>query len=98
MPTSRKTNGDRLPVPVEVEVIERRISMARGFKVMVDSDLAALYQVETRVLIQAIKRNLKRFPPDFMFRLSREEAEALRSQIVIASKRNIRHRPYVFTE
>ena len=98
MPTSRKTNGDRLPVPVEVEVIERRISMARGYKVMLDSDLAYLYQVETRVLVQAIKRNLKRFPADFMFRLSREEAEAMRSQIVIASKRNVRHRPYVFTE
>jgi len=98
MPTKRKTGGDRLPVPIEVEVIERRISMARGFKVMVDSDLADLYQVETRVLIQAIKRNANRFPADFMFRLSMEEAEAMRSQIVIASKRNLRHRPYVFTE
>ncbi len=78
MPTKRKRSGDRLPVPVEVEVIERRISMARGYKVMLDSDLAELYQVETRVLVQAIKRNLNRFPADFMFRLSKEETEALR--------------------
>jgi hypothetical protein len=98
MPVKRKTTGDRLPFPVEVEVIERRISLARGHKVMLDSDLADLYQVETRVLVQAIKRNLSRFPADFMFRLSKEETEAMRSQIVIASKRNIRHRPYVFTE
>jgi hypothetical protein len=65
---------------------------------MVDSDLAELYQVETRVLVQAIKRNLNRFPADFMFQLSRAETAAMRSQSVIASKRNVRHRPYAFTE
>jgi hypothetical protein len=101
MPAKRRINRDRALVPVEV--VERRIAMARGYKVMVDSDLAELYQVETRVLVQAIKRNLNRFPSDFMFQLSREEAAAMRSQIVIASqrdaaKRNVRHRPYVFTE
>jgi hypothetical protein len=101
MPTRRKTNGSRLPVPhipVGVEVIERRIAIARGHKVMLDSDLAQLYQVETRLLVQAIKRNLNRFPADFMFQLSAQEVAAMRSQIVIASKRNIRHRPYAFTE
>jgi ORF6N domain len=65
---------------------------------MVDSDLAELYQVDTRVLIQAVKRNLKRFPADFMFQLSKIETAAMRSQFVIGSKRNVRHRPYVFTE
>jgi hypothetical protein len=101
MPTRRTTSKDRALIPVEI--IERRIAMARGHKVMVDSDLAELYQVETRVLVQAIKRNLNRFPADFMFQLSREETAAMRSQIVIASnrnaaKRNVRYRPYAFTE
>jgi hypothetical protein len=96
MPAKRKTSGDRALVPVEV--VERRIALACGHKVMVDSDLAELYQVETRVLVQAIKRNLNRFPSDFMFQLSRAETAAMRSQSVIASKRNVRHRPYAFTE
>ena len=75
---------------------------------MFDADLAALYQVPTRVLNQAVKRNLSRFPRDFMFQLSHEEIEnwrsqivasnPMRSQIVTASKRNIRYRPYAFTE
>jgi hypothetical protein len=95
MPAKRNAGRDRLLVPV---VIEHRIAMARGHKVMLDSDLAELYEVQTRVLVQAIKRNLNRFPSDFMFQLSRDEAAAMRSQFVIASKRNVRHRPYVFTE
>lgn len=95
MPAKRTATRSRALVPV---VIENRISMARGHKVMLDSDLAELYEVETRALVQAIKRNLNRFPPDFMFQLSRQEASAMRSQFVIASKRNVRHRPYVFTE
>jgi len=102
MPT-KQTRSRRNLALVPVEVVERRIAMARGLKVMVDSDLAELYEVETRVLVQAIKRNANRFPADFMFQLSKEEAAAMRSQIVIASdsavsKRNVRHRPYVFTE
>jgi hypothetical protein len=97
MPTKRRPPS-RNHALVPVEVIERRIAIARGHKVMVDSDLADLYQVKTRVLIQAIKRNLNRFPADFMFQLSKEEAAAMRSQFVIASKRNVRHRPYAFTE
>jgi phage regulator Rha-like protein len=65
---------------------------------MLDSDLAELYQVETRALVQSVKRNVERFPGDFMFQLTTEEADAMRSQTVIASKRNVRYRPYAFTE
>ena len=89
-------SSNRLPVPVAV--IERRIYLIRGQKVMLDSDLAELYRVETRALVQAVKRNLGRFPADFMFRLSTKEASAMRSQIVIASTRNVRYLPYAFTE
>jgi hypothetical protein len=78
--------------------IEKRIFWLRGEKVMLDADLAELYEVPTRVLIQAVKRNSDRFPEDFMFQLTEEEAEVLRSHIVTASKRNIRYRPYAFTE
>jgi len=83
---------------VPIEVIERRIFLIRSQKVMLDDDLAALYQVPTKVLNQGVKRNLGRFPADFMFRLSPREAELMRSQIVTASKRNIRYQPYAFTE
>jgi hypothetical protein len=88
--------ADRLSVPVHV--IERRIYLIRGQRVMLDSDLAELYQVETRALVQSVKRNIERFPMDFVFQLTTEEAEAMRSQTVIASKRNIRYQPYAFTE
>lgn len=80
------------------ENIEQKIYLIRGQRVMLDSDLAEVYQVETRVLNQAVKRNLQRFPEDFMFQLSDEEVEAMRSQSVMASKRNVRFRPYAFTE
>ena len=80
------------------ENIEQKIYLMRGQRVMLDSDLAEVYQVETRVLNQAVKRNLQRFPEDFMFQLSDEEVEAMRSQSVMASKRNVRFRPYAFTE
>ncbi len=72
---------------VPVERIERSILLIRGHKVILDADLAALYRVETRVLIQAVKRNSRRFPPDFLFQLSAKEAEFLRSQIVISKNR-----------
>jgi len=62
------------------EVIERRILLIRGQKVMLDSHLAELYGVETKVLKRAVRRNSDRFPPDFMFELTREEYEILRSQ------------------
>ncbi len=61
--------------------IEQRILLVRGHKVLLDSDLAALYQVQTKVLVQAVKRNVERFPEDFMFQLNTDEFENLRSQI-----------------
>ena len=73
----------------------------RKQKVMLDADLAELYGVETRVLVQAVKRNLGRFPEDFMFQLSKEEADFLRSQIVTLEKGRGQHSkylPYAFTE
>ncbi len=82
---------------IPVEIIERKIYMIRGHKVMIDRDLAELYEVETRVLNQAVRRNSDRFPEDFMFTLTRDEIMNL-SQIVISSK--IKHAPnvFVFTE
>ncbi len=68
---------------VPAELIERKIDLIRNKKVMFDSDLAGLYNVETKVLNQAVKRNIARFPEDFMFQLNKEEAlELLRSQFV----------------
>ena len=80
--------------------IEGLILLSRGHKVMLDADLAELYGVETRVLIQAVKRNSKRFPKDFMFQLSAEEVKCLRSQFVISkgNRGGRRYLPYVFTE
>ena len=69
------------PAPIPVERIERAILFLRGHKVMLDSDLAALYGVETRVLVQAAKRNPERFPKDSMFQLTNQEFENWRSQI-----------------
>ena len=76
----------------------RPILLVRGHKVMLDADLAALYGVETRALVQAVKRNLRRFPEDFMFHLSPDEAANLRSHIVISSWGGRRTPPYAFTE
>ena len=70
---------------VPVEIIENKIYLIRGQKVMLDRDLAALYSVETKVLKQAVKRNIQRFPSDFMFVLSPEETNNLRSQSVTSS-------------
>lgn len=78
--------------------IERYILLVRGEKVMLDADLANLYEVETRVLVQAVKRNLERFPEDFMFQLSKEEFGHLRSQTVTSSWGGRRYPPYAFTE
>jgi hypothetical protein len=80
------------------ERIDQAIIVLRGQKVMLDQDLAALYGVTTKALNQAVQRNLGRFPEDFMFRLTTDEAETMRSQIVTASKRNVRYQPYAFTE
>jgi hypothetical protein len=86
---------------IPVERIANRIYLIRGEKVMLDSDLAELYGVETRTLVQAVKRNSDRFPDDFMFHFSEEELENWRSQIVMsnpAAKMGLRRRPYAFTE
>lgn len=81
-----------------MENIQQMIFLVRGQKVMLDRDLAGLYQVPTKALIQSVKRNRERFPSDFMFQLSNEEAGRMRSQSVTASRRNVRFRPYAFTE
>ena len=81
---SRK--GGRKPkTSIPAEVIQRRIYLVRGYRVMLDRDLAALYGVQTRILNQAVKRNIKRFPPHFMLSLTREEIERI-SQFVISLK------------
>jgi hypothetical protein len=79
--------------------IEKSIYLIRSQKVMLDEDLARLYQVRTKVLVQAVKRNRSRFPEDFMFQLTTEEHSALRSQFVTSSGRTGRRTsPYAFTE
>lgn len=86
---------------IAAEIIERKIYLIRGLKVMLDGDLAELYGVEARVLNQAVKRNAKRFPSDFMFQLSKDEDKALRSQFVTLKQGRGRHRkyqPYAFSE
>ncbi|MDP3741109.1 MAG: ORF6N domain-containing protein [bacterium] len=86
-------------LPIPVEMIERRIFLIRGQKVMIDRHLAELYGVKAIALRQQVKRNQLRFPPDFMFQLSKAEAEILVSQNVIPSKRSLGgYSPYVFTE
>ena len=80
------------------ERIERTILLIREHKVILDDDLATLYQVKTRALVQAVKRNPGRFPKDFMFQLTLKEWENLRSQIVTSSWGGRRYPPYAFTE
>jgi hypothetical protein len=86
--------------PLAPLTVERRILLIRGERVMLDADLAALYGVETRSLVQAVQRNRARFPADFMFQLDAQEAGALRSQTGISNvgRGGRRHAPYVFTE
>ena len=85
---------------VPQQLIENKILIVRGKKVMLDRDLAMLYGVETRALNQAVRRNMKRFPEDFMFRLTAGEMKIWKSQIVISNKEKmgLRRRPYAFTE
>ncbi|MBP6323543.1 MAG: ORF6N domain-containing protein [Chitinophagales bacterium] len=91
--------------------VHNKIYEIRGIKVMLDFDLAGLYEVETKVLNQSVKRNIKRFPPDFMFQLTKDEFESLKSQFVTSNKLNSLHietssekrggnrrLPYAFTE
>jgi hypothetical protein len=88
-----------MTVPILREHVERNILLIRGHRVMLDTDLAKLYGVPTKVLNQAVKRNATRFPADFMFQLTSEETAALRSQIVTSKSRGGRqYRPYAFTE
>ena len=87
-------------VSVAVDAIASRIVYLRGLRVILDADLAALYGVETRAVVQAVKRNHARFPEDFMFQISGDEWADLRSQIVISSLGHggRRSAPYAFTE
>lgn len=84
-----------------LERIESRILLIRGYKVLLDSDLAALYGVQTRTLNQAVKRNAERFPSDFMFQLSARELQDWRSHFVMSNpnaKMGLRRAPFAFTE
>ena len=83
---------------IQIERITNKIYSLRKHQVLLDKDLAELYGVETRQLVQAVKRNIKRFPDDFMFQLSGEELKNLRSQIVSSSWGGRRYTPYAFTE
>jgi len=87
--------GDGL---ISEEIIIGKIILVRGQKVMIDRDLAHLYGVDTKVLKQAVRRNIERFPEDFMFELTPEEHQNLRSQFVTSSWGGTRYRPMVFTE
>ena len=90
----------RQKIIAPVPLIEQKIHLVRGRKVMLDSDLAELYQVPTKHLNQAVKRNLRRFPADFAFILTNQEVESLRSQIATSNKGRggSRFLPYAFTE
>src|SRR5438128_8659947 len=98
MPAKKPSAAGHLPVPVTL--IERRIYLIRTQKVMIDTDLAQLYGVPTYRLNEAVKRNRKRFPADFMFQLNKKEAESLTSQFAISKKGRGGRRtlPYAFTE
>ncbi|NQT10990.1 MAG: ORF6N domain-containing protein, partial [Desulfobacteraceae bacterium] len=91
---------DEKMIKISIELIEQAIFLIRGQKVLVDADLAQLYGVETKILNKAVKRNLDRFPEDFMFQLTAEEAENLRFQIGTSKKQRggRRYLPYAFTE
>lgn len=93
-------NRDHMHELIPTEMIESRIYLFRGQKVMIDRDLAEMYGVTTKVLNQSVNRNLERFPEDFMFKSSLDEAKRLKSQIVTSNvgRGGIRKPPYVFTE
>ena len=83
---------------MELEVIKNKIHEIRGHKVMLDFDLALLYGTETKVLKQSVRRNISRFPQDFIFELTEGEFNSLKSQIVTSNKGGIRYMPFAFTE
>jgi len=96
-----QSQSDTLMSRQRGENIHQRILTIRGHRVMLDADLAELYGVPIKVFNQAVQRNAERFPEDFMFQLSREEADSLRSQIVTLKTERGKHRkylPYAFTE
>ncbi|RZF62542.1 ORF6N domain-containing protein [Sphingobacterium corticibacterium] len=93
-----KTKTEVKAVAIADDVLLNKIYAFGGQKVMLDSDLAELYGVETRVLNQSVNRNIDRFPKDFMFQLSKDEWENLKSQTVISSWGGRRKEPLVFTE
>ena len=80
----------------KLEIINNKIYVIRNQKVMLDFDLAFLYQIDTKVLKQAVRRNIERFPEDFMFELTKEEFNNLRSQIVTSSYGGTRYMPFAF--
>jgi len=101
-PSHEDTSGSKgASIGLPLGRIERKILIIRKQKVILDADLADLYGVETRVLAQAVKRNIARFPSDFMFRLSNAELDNWRSQFVMSNpdaRIGLRRPPYAFTE
>ncbi len=94
-----KKQNDTKSTLIPQEYVESKILLIRDKKVMLDRDLAFLYGVETKVLNQAVKRNMERFPDDFMFQLSKDEYSSLRSQLVTLKRgQHRKYPPYVFTE
>lgn len=83
---------------MELQVIHEKIYTIRGNRVLLGFDLADLFDTETRILKQAVRRNMERFPGDFMFELSEDEFESLRSQIVTSNRGGTRYIPFAFTE
>jgi len=96
MRRNRRAGAGNAAIPTER--ITRAILLIRGQKVILDTDLAVLYEVETKALNRAVKRNVGRFPPDFMFELTKDEAERLRCQFGTSKRGGRRYRPYAFTE
>jgi ORF6N domain len=83
---------------VEYEVVRSKVTVVRGLRVMFANDLAELYGIETKVLMQAVRRNVDRFPEDFLFQLTNQEFTNLRSQFVTSSLGGTRYLPYAFSE
>ena len=95
----QEKSTDIIPIVTDTKDIKSLIYVVRGQQVMLDSDLAMLYQVETKVFNQAVSRNIERFPENFRFQLTKEEFDSLRSQIATSNGRGgRRYRPYMFTE
>ena len=87
-----------MPNPISTEVIATKILIIRGKRVLLDRDLAILYEVKTKRLNEQVMRNTRRFPEDFMFQLTEEEAKFLRSQFATSKRGGRRYLPYVFTQ